>query len=133
MARVYQTKKDLTVWKKVCRENTRQGKTDYFIAELLIPAGAWIVEPYKSDGKCRCDRAIVVRIIRTEGGRRFSAKLSKQQVKWAESMWVYPGNSALRYVKGETVEPAYPLNRYVTHSCGSGIHFFRSLIKALRF
>lgn len=99
-------------------EDTDQGAV---IVNLIIPIGAMIHIPYASDygtsGKFRANRAFVYSQVDVS---------TKELVERSYSWW----EPSFRYCSGMIVEPEEGFNHSDRH-CGTGIHFFLDLQKAL--
>lgn len=150
--RVYKLKKARTAWKKARRWNARRSEWDWVIVELLIPAGATVVEPdgYEWDDnthKLRTDEARIVQLYYMgpeETGRgyvcphgRWANTVTEKTVASAHSIrstdsGCAPGKNAFKYVRGRTVRPREPLDTSVVLDCASGIHFYWSKKRAMR-
>ena len=123
---IYRVCKPLTVYKKAAyaRGVSRSTYSSYAIIKLEIPARALIYYPgdrfaYWSDVKMRASSAKVISITNylRERNRWSSWKTDKARSSWSPSFV---------YEVGKTVRPRDKFSR-AEISCGSGIHFFRTL------
>ena len=150
--RVYKLKRARTAWKKARRWNARRSEWDWVIVELLIPAGATVVEPYVDEWadnthKLRTDEARIVQLYymgpeKTDWGYvrphgRWANTVTEKTVASAYSMHEtvgerVPSKGAFKYVRGRTVRPREPLNTSAALDCASGIHFYWSKKRAMR-
>jgi len=110
--------------------------TNNNVVKLLIPEGARVVHPWKSDvsrgRKKRTDEAIPVAFYDVKkGGIIFSKKRDEQPNMMVSDR--SKKDSMFEYNIGEKATPNKPLNTRLDKECTSGIHFFTTEEKAVKW
>jgi hypothetical protein len=116
---------DLTVYKKAVLNHTKEGKKEYCVVELQIPADAQRIKG--NTNKCRASKVKVVKILNLEG--------QETNVLRAYSHYInqYVAHSEYtEYVVGEEVLPDF-FDDNPLYTCSHGIHFFCTFKEAANY